>query len=159
MHISLSLKTKQESPCKQGFARPTKAECLLSALDDGAELRRAKPCDPARGEPLMCHINPSPLSLASARTMMSSATVESCQWQPGYMNLPLAPWSSGVLADLFSGHFEKQTHTHKSWNLFFEQCCNYCHHTLGEMMSSFSTRNSLPVLETMKTLSGTRELN
>lgn len=91
-HIFPSVKSKQEGSARihranGGLRRRQRRNVLCCALDNGAELKRAEPCDHAKGEPLMCHINPPPLSLASATTMMSSATVKSCNWQPRYMNL------------------------------------------------------------------------
>lgn len=82
-HIFPSVKSKQEGSARiqranGGPRRRQRRNVLCCALDNGAELKRAEPCDHAKGEPLMCHINPPPLSLASARTMMSSATVKSC---------------------------------------------------------------------------------
>lgn len=81
-HIFPSVKSKQEGSARirranGGLRRRQRRNVLCCALDNGAELKRAEPCDRAKGEPLMCHINPPPLSLASARTMMSSATVKS----------------------------------------------------------------------------------
>lgn len=52
-------------------------------------LKRLSPCDHAKGEPLMCHINPPVLFLASARTMMSSATANPALTAPMYCALEL----------------------------------------------------------------------
>lgn len=81
-HVFPSVKSKQEGSARihranGGPRRRQRRNVVCCALDNGAELRRAEPCDHAKGEPLMCHINPPPLSLASARTMMPSATVKS----------------------------------------------------------------------------------
>lgn len=48
---SHSARTRRNYAADKGGMSPVRA-------DKGAELKRAEPCDHAKGEPLMCHINP-----------------------------------------------------------------------------------------------------